>query len=90
MAMKDTRTLETIVGPWEESAFESGLIARCREAWAKPLEELNRSELATLLRQRIAIDQLIPVAKKKIEEADDDTEIDDRELAAAITYAENS
>ena len=81
--MKDSRTLTEIVSPWEEPEFDSGLIARCRKAWKKPIESLSREELATLLRQKIAVEQ------QKIEAIDDDSEIYDGELSAAIDHAKN-
>ena len=48
----DTISVAEILGPWVEPSFDSGLIARCRSAWNKPLRDLSREELATLLRQR--------------------------------------
>jgi hypothetical protein len=76
-----------ILGPWIDPDWESGLIARCREAWNKPLRELSREELATLLRQRFAVEYLLPVAKKKLEHVDDQTEMFDGELQEAIEDA---
>ncbi|MCX6904469.1 MAG: contact-dependent growth inhibition system immunity protein, partial [Verrucomicrobia bacterium] len=77
-----------ILGPWAEPDWDSGLIARCREAWNKPFGDLSREELATLLRQRFAIEQLLPVAKKRLEDGiDDDTEMFAGELQEAIEYA---
>lgn len=84
-------TLSEIIGPWKDPNFESGLIKRCRNAWCKPVESLSNQELATCLRQNIAIAHLIPIAKKRVEDRiDDDTEIYDGELAAAIDSAERS
>lgn len=59
--MADTTTnisVADILGPWVEPDWNSGLIARCREAWNKPLQDLSREELATLLRQRYAQEAL--------------------------------
>jgi hypothetical protein len=43
---------------------------------------------APYLRQRFAVEQLLPVAKKILEDGiDDDTEIFDGELQEAIEYA---
>lgn len=83
----DTKSVADFLGPWAEPDWDSGLIARCRAAWSKPLGELSREELATLLRQRFAVEHLLPVARKKSQEADDDTEMFDGELAEAIEYA---
>jgi hypothetical protein len=84
----DTISIADILGPWVEPDWDSGLIARCRNAWSKPLRDLSREELATLLRQRFAIEHLLPIAKKRLADGDDDdTEIFDGELAEAIEYA---
>lgn len=84
---RDGTSVADILGPWIEPDWDSGLIARCREAWHKPLRELTREELATFLRQRIAVAQLLPVAQKKLADGEDDTELFDGELQEAIEYA---
>jgi len=84
----DKLSVADILGPWIEPDWGSGLIDRCRRAWSRPLRDLSREELATLLRQRIAVEHVLPVAKKKVQEAvDDDTEMYEGELEAAIEYA---
>ena len=83
----DRIRIADILGPWVEPNWESGLIDRCRQAWSKPLRDLSREELATLLRQRFAVEHLLPVARKKLQEADDYTEMFDGELAEAIEFA---
>jgi hypothetical protein len=84
----DNISVADILGPWVEPDWDSGLIARCREAWNKPLRDLSREELATLLRQRFAVEQLLPVARKRLEDGvDDDTEMFDGELQEATEYA---
>lgn len=83
----DTISIADILGPWVEPNFDSSLITRCREAWNKPLRDLSREELATLLRQKFAVEHLVPIAKKKLQNADDETEMFDGELAEAIEYA---
>jgi hypothetical protein len=89
--MTEPWTLAELIGPWEPSRFESGLITRCRDAWTKPIGRLSRQELATLLRQKIAIEHLLPIAKRRIkQEIDDGTEMYDGELAAAIEYLEKA
>ena len=83
-------TLSEIVGPWKDSGFESGLITRCKDAWSKPLDSLTNLELATYLRQNVATEHLIPLAKKRITNRnDDDSEFYDGQLAEALDYAEN-
>ena len=84
----DNISVAQILGPWVEPDWDSGLIARCREAWNKPLRDLSREELATLLRQRFAVEQLLPIAKKRLADGvDHDTEMFDGELQEAIEYA---
>jgi len=83
----DTTSVADLLGPWVEPGWDSGLVARCRGAWNKPLGELSREELATLLRQKLAVEHLLPVARKKLQETDDDTEMFDGELVEAIQYA---
>jgi hypothetical protein len=87
----DTSSLSDLVGPWIDSDWNTGLIERCKNAWSKPLRNLSREELATLLRQRIAVEHLLPIAKKRLEDGvDDDTETFEGELAEAIEYASNA
>jgi len=84
----DTISIADLLGPWVEPDWDSGLIERCRKAWSKPLRDLTNQELSTLLRQRIAVEQLLPVASQRVLECiDDDTEIYDGELENAIEYA---
>jgi hypothetical protein len=84
-------SVSDILGPWVEPDWDGGLIDRCRSAWDKPLTELSREELATLLRQRIAVEHVLPIAKQRLQDgADDDTEMYDGELVAAIECASTS
>jgi len=84
----DTISIADILGQWVEPDWDSGLIERCRNAWNKPLRELTNEELATFLRQRFAVEHLLPIASKRVLDGfDDDTEIDDGELERAIEYA---
>ncbi|HTR40822.1 MAG TPA: contact-dependent growth inhibition system immunity protein [Pseudomonadales bacterium] len=80
-------SLSNLLGPWIEPNWESGLITRCRDAWHKPIQNLSREELAVLLRQKIAVEHLLPIAKGKLQQTDDGTEIFDGELAEAIEGA---
>lgn len=82
--MSPSRALNQIVGPWVDPGFDSGLITRCREAWEKPIDTLSRMELATLIRQGIAVEELLPIARNRIQETDDDTECFKGELELAI------
>jgi hypothetical protein len=82
-------TLVKILGPWQQPDFESGLITRCRDAWDKPLETLSNLELVTCLQQDLAIDHVIPVARKRLQDAvDDDSEMFEGQLAEAVADAE--
>ena len=83
----DTKSVADFLGPWVEPDWKSSLIARCKEAWNKPLQDLSRLELATLLQQKYVVDQVLPVARRKLQEADDDTEMFDGQLAEAIEHA---
>jgi hypothetical protein len=84
----DTISIADLLGPWVEPDWDSGLIERCRNAWSKPLRDLTNQELATLLRQRFAVEQLLSIASQRVlDGVDDDTEIYDGELESAIEYA---
>ena len=84
----DTISIADLLGPWVEPDWDSGLVERCRNAWSKPLRDLSREELATLLRQRIAVNHILPIAKQRVESGvGDDSEMYDGELEAAIEYA---
>lgn len=84
----DNRSIADLLGPWVQPDWNSGLIERCRIAWNKPLRDLSREELATLLRQRIAVEHLLPIARHRLEHGiDDDTEMYDGELESAVEYA---
>jgi hypothetical protein len=86
--MPEDVTIADLLGPWVEPDWDSGLIDRCRKAWTKPLRELSNEELATLLRQRIATEQILPLARKRVEDGiDDNTEMFEGELEEAIEYA---
>jgi len=83
-----TRSVADILGPWKESDWDSSLADRCRRAWNKPLRDLSREELATLIRQRIAMEHVLPVAREKLQTAvDDGSEMFEGELAEAIEDA---
>jgi hypothetical protein len=84
----DNQSVADLLGAWVETDWESGLIERCKRAWSKPLRELTNQELATFLRQRIATAHILRVAEGRIADGvDDDTEMYEGELQAAIEYA---
>ena len=55
-----------VEGPWHDSAFDSGLITRCKNAWQKPIDELTNEEMATFLRQEIAVSHILPAAEQRV------------------------
>jgi hypothetical protein len=84
----DKISVADILGPWVEPDWDSGLIARCRGAWNKPFRDLSREELATFLRQRFAVEHLLPIARERLADGvDDGTEMFEGELQEAIAYA---
>ena len=87
--MSPYQSIADVLGPWHETNdFNSGLIERCRRAWTKPAKHLTNQELATLLRQKIAVDHLLPFARQRVSGGiDDDTELYEGELARAIERA---
>ena len=86
--MPEHTTIAHLLGPWVEPDWDSGLIDRCRKVWNKPLRGLSKGELAMLLRQRVAVEHILPLARKRVEEGiEDDTELYEGELEAAIEYA---
>ena len=81
-------TLAEILGPWQQPDFESGLIARCRNLWEKPIESFTNQEIVTCLQQGLAIDHLLPMAEERLQRRfEDDSELFDGQLAEAVTAA---
>lgn len=77
-----------IVGPWIDPDWDSGLIERCRQSWSTPISELSNEMLATFLRQQIAVDVILEEATKRLTASfDDDSELSEGELAAAVAEA---
>ena len=80
--------LSDIFGAWSDPDFESGLIERCKVGWDKSLGTLSNQELSTYLRQKIAVEYLIEIARGRVKSNfEDGTEFYDGELAEAINYA---
>jgi len=85
------RSVEDIEGPWQEPAFDSSLIQRCRENWRVPVASLSDQMLATFLRQKIAIQLVLPEAERRVElGTHDDSEIYDDELRDAVKQFERA
>ena len=77
-----------IAGPWSEPNFESSLIERLRRNWSVPVAELSNYALATFIRQRIALQLVVPEAKRRLEVSfTDGTELYDEELQVAVSEA---
>lgn len=59
-------TVADVEGPWVPQGFESGLIERCRRGWNTPIGQLSNEQLATYLRQKIALSLLVSEARSRI------------------------
>jgi hypothetical protein len=82
------QSVADIEGAWIEQSFDSSLIQRCKENWSIPVTELSNYALATFVRQKFAVEIVIPEAKKRIESGYlDDTELYDEELEFAVNDA---
>ncbi len=78
-------SLADLAGAWVNPGFESSLVLRCKAAWSKPLGQLTNRELATFLQQRMATENILPIAKARLEsKTDDGTEIYEGELKEAV------
>lgn len=87
----DTLSLADILGPWQQPDWDSGLIEQCRLAWMTPIRELTNGRLAILLRQQFAVTHLLSNAQERIHSGiDDDTELYDGELQAAVDFVASS
>ena len=85
--MKEGKSISVkdVEGEWEDSDFDSGLIQRCKNAWDKPLPDLTNEEMATFLRQKIAVTHILPLAEQRIRDSvDDDTEMFEGELKEVV------
>ena len=86
----ELRSVADIEGPWKDPDFESSLIGRCRENWTIPVGELSNHALATFVRQAVALQLVIPEARRRVEmNYLDATELYDEELAVALAEASN-
>jgi hypothetical protein len=86
----ENRSVADVEGPWVDPNFESGLIRRCRTYWTTPVSHLSNEMLATYLRQRIALQILLPEARWRVESGiDDDSEMYAGELSQALLSIAN-
>ena len=87
----ERRSVADIEGAWNEPDFDSGLIRRCRNNWSVPVCDLTNQALSTFLRQKFALQIVIPEGKRRLQaNFIDDTELYPEELANAIEAAEAS
>ena len=85
MSQDKGQSVADVEGPWVDPEFDSGLIASLRRDWTIPVNELTNGALARFIRQRIALQLVVPEARKRIEARfDDDSELYDGELAEAL------
>lgn len=81
----ETRGVADFAGAWVDPEFESSLIERCRKNWKVPDGEISNYVLSTFIRQRIALELVVPEAKRRLAAGFvDDTELYDEELANAL------
>jgi len=84
----ESRSVADVEGPWVEPEFESSLIERCRKNWSIPVGKLSNYALSTFLRQRFALEIVIPEGQRRLQaNFVDDTELYDDELANAVQVA---
>lgn len=85
------RCVAAVEGPWVEPYFDSSLIERCRVNWPTPVTEVSNHALATFIRQRIALQLVVPEAKRRIAAGFvDDSELYDEELSVAVNEVANA
>jgi hypothetical protein len=83
------KSVADIEGPWREPVSGSGLIAQCRDAWQVPVDQLSDEIVAAFLRQKIALQIVIPEARRRVDlRLTDDSELYDGELIMALQAAE--
>jgi len=79
------RSLEQLEGAWPEPQDPTGLVLRCHAARKKPIDQLSKLELATLLNQDIGVKHILPEAVRRLSQnRPDDTEYFDGQLREAV------
>lgn len=87
----ERRSVSDIEGSWVQPDFESGLIRRCRTNWSVPVCNLTNEALATFLRQKFALQIVLPEGERRLHaKFTDDTELFPEELANAVQIARDS
>jgi len=87
--MKDKQhnqlSLFDIFGDWTNLGASISFVERIKKAWKKPFSQLTNQEMAALLRQRFAIEYILPLARQRIiEDYDDASDGPDGELEEMI------
>jgi hypothetical protein len=78
-------SVRDICGEWKDPGFSSSLIERCKAAWNKPLSRLTNAEVASFLREKVALDYILPIARERIDIGfDDETELYIGELEETV------
>ena len=84
------KSVKDIEGPWKGEA-STGLLQRCKENWETPLNELEDIMVVTYLNQRIALNEIVAEAKRRLDhEQRDDSELYDGQLAEALKKCHTS
>jgi hypothetical protein len=82
------QSVADIMGPWSDSDFDSSLIERCKRFWDVPVGNIPNEILSTFLRQRIALDLIVPEAERRIKAGiHDNSELFEGELIEALKGA---
>jgi hypothetical protein len=80
------KSVSDILGPWEDPNWDSGLIHRLKAAWNKPMDTFTNEELATFLRQDMAVSNILPIAQQRLKEKfDDGSEMYEGELQKIVS-----
>jgi len=81
----ESPSIADVLGPWVDPELESGLVERCKRHWNVPVSTLPNQILATFLRQGIALQLVIPEARRRLDASiNDDSELYEGELAEAL------
>ena len=83
-----SKSVADIEGPWNDPDWDSGLVARCKQYWSVPANELPDLAVATYLEQCIATQLMMEEARRRIALGrPDDSEFFDGQLCEALRRA---
>ena len=78
-------SLADIYGEWKDIDFGRSLVLRSKETWYKPFSDLTNEEIAMLLRQKFAVEYILPIARQRIMEGyEDGSEKYEEELLSVV------